>query len=319
MNLLYNSIVNKHDTGMHPESGKRFERLGPLEETAPLDGFPFLKLVHSEHHIEKVRVASEVGAYLDQDTFTSPGSFEAACHAVGLAIKAAHTGNFALVRPPGHHAHANRASGFCLFNNIAVAVQQLVNEGKRVAIFDFDGHYGDGTCDIFYHTDQVLFWSIHQYPAYPGNGFIDEIGAGKGKGFTLNVPLPPGSADDIFMDAVMHFLPLVKQFQPDVMALSAGFDAHQHDILLDLNVSTDVFYKIGKLMRENFERVFAVLEGGYNVIEMPKCLKSFLAGYNNEPNPCLEEPTLSGLRVWETYEINVYSALGQLRPYWKEA
>lgn len=319
MNLLYNSIVNKHDTGMHPESGKRFERLGILPEIEAEDGFPFLKLVHDKHYIEKVRMASQVGAYLDQDTFTSPGSFEAACHAVGLAIKAAERGDFALVRPPGHHAHAKRASGFCLFNNIAVATQKLVNEGRRVAIFDFDGHFGDGSCDIFYRTNKVLFWSIHQYPAFPGNGFIDEIGKGRGKGFSLNVPLPPGSGDDIFMDAVAHFLPIVKQFQPDVLALSAGFDAHQYDLLLDLKVSTDFYYKLGELLRQNFETVFAVLEGGYNVIEMPKCLNCFLAGFNGQDNPSTEEPTQSGMRVWETYEINVYGALSHLRPFWKDA
>ncbi len=317
MNLLYNEIVNLHDTGMHPESKKRFDRLRPLQETPTMNGRSYLKLVHSHDYIEKVKMSCQVGAYLDPDTITSEGSFKAASHAVGLAVKAAQGGDFALIRPPGHHAYQSRASGFCLFNNIAIATQYLVNQGKRVAIFDFDGHFGDGTCDIFYFTDDVLFWSIHQYPAFPGNGFIDEIGDGKGKGFSINVPLPPGSADDIFMDAVRHFLPILKEFQPDVVAVSAGFDAHQYDLLLDLRVSTNAFYEIGQLLRENFEQVFAVLEGGYNVLEMPKCLLSFLAGFNGEDLPHPEEPTQSGLRVWETYEINVYGALSALRPYWK--
>lgn len=317
MDLLYNEIVNQHDTGMHPESQKRFERMRPIKETDAVDGSSYLSLVHYPDYIEKVKMSCQVGAYLDPDTITSPGSFLAASHAVGLTIQAAKSGNFALVRPPGHHAYANRASGFCLFNNIAIAAQYLVNQGKKVAIFDFDGHFGDGTCDTFYFTDEVLFWSIHQYPAFPGTGFIDEIGEGKGKGFSINVPLPPGSGDDIFMASIMHFLPILKQFQPDVVGVSAGFDAHQYDMLLDLNVSTDSYYKIGQLLKENFDDVFCVLEGGYNIFEMPKCLSSFLAGYNGEVPAELEKPTQSQLRVWESFEINLYGALSGLSPYWK--
>ena len=146
---------------------------------------------------------------------------------------------------------------------------------------------------------------------------MNEIGVGKGKGYTINIPLPPGSGDDIFLDAIEHTLPIAKQFQPDVVAVSAGFDAHQYDLLLDLRVSTYSFHKIGQLLRQNFDHVFATLEGGYNVQALRKSLLSFVAGYNDEqPYVELEEQILSGMRVWETYEMYLHGALGQLKPYW---
>ncbi|MCB0675857.1 MAG: histone deacetylase family protein, partial [Saprospiraceae bacterium] len=218
--------------------------------------------------------------------------------------------------PPGHHAYPDRASGFCLFNNVAIAAQYYVEQGKRVLIFDFDGHLGDGTSHIFYRTDQVLYWSLHQYPAFPGHGFTNEIGEGSGRGFTVNVPLPPGSADDIFWDGIQQFLPIARQFQPDIVAVSAGFDAHRYDLLLELNVTANTFYRIGQLLRDEFEQVFATLEGGYNVEELPKCTFNFIAGINSQPMPYYEEPMTSGLRVWETYEINAHAAMGALRHHW---
>ncbi|NJK83593.1 MAG: histone deacetylase [Saprospiraceae bacterium] len=204
------------------------------------------------------------------DTMTSPHSFLVASAGVGFAMRAMEEKSFAIMRPPGHHAYPDKASGFCLFNAIAVVAQSLVNEGKKVLIFDFDGHLGDGTEAIFYNTDQVLFWSLHQYPAFPGNGYIDEIGIGKGKGYSINVPLPAGSGDDIFLKAVQEFMPIAEQFKPDVVAVSAGFDAHLYDLLLGLRVTGSTYYKIGAMLKERFEHVFALLEGGYNLEYMPK-------------------------------------------------
>ncbi len=317
MRLHYNSIYLGHETGMHPENPKRLELFQGLEEMPVFNGEDFLPLVHSEEYIDKVKRASAVGGHIDPDTVTSPGTYAAAVHAVGATLQAAVYKDFALVRPPGHHAYPRHAGGFCLFNNIAVAARQLANEGKRVLILDFDGHLGDGTCEIFYDTDEVMYWSVHQYPAFPGHGFVDEIGRGKGEGFTINLPLPPGSADDIYLDAIKASLSIAKQFQPDVVALSAGFDAHQYDLLLDLKVSHTGFYELGQLLREQFDNMFATLEGGYNVVELHKGVNSFLAGMNGEPNPNPEEKTISGLRVWETYEINLHAALGRLHKFWK--
>ncbi|MFN3786513.1 MAG: hypothetical protein ACK4RS_06695, partial [Thiothrix sp.] len=188
---------------------------------------------------------------------------------------------------------------------------------KRVVIFDFDGHLGDGTSHIFYNTDQVLYWSMHQYPAFPGHGFVDEIGEGAGKGFTINIPLPPGSGDDIFMHAMNHFLPVAEQFEPDVFAVSAGFDAHQYDPLLQLKASGNTFYSIGWMLSERFPKLFATLEGGYNLDYLKRSIYNFQAGINHEPNPFPEEPTMSSMRVWETYDVYLHSVIGKLTPYWK--
>lgn len=316
MNFIYNSIFLQHDTGMHPENRKRLSSFDYLPNTPLPDGRNYLELVHSPAYIEHVQRACAAGMPLDEDTLTSPASFQVAVSGVGATMLALERQDFALVRPPGHHAYPDRASGFCYFNNIAIAARHLANEGKKVLILDFDGHLGDGTEYIFYNDNQVLFWSLHQYPAFPGNGYVNEIGEGKGKGFTINVPLPVGSGDDIFINGIESFLPIAEAFQPDVVAISAGFDAHQYDLLLGLRVTADCYYKIGYLLRERFPYIFAVLEGGYNVEELPKCVHNFVAGINGDKMPFEEKPTVSGMRVWESYDLNLHTVISNLSDYW---
>ena len=317
MEIIFDPIFLQHTQSGHPENRRRLEGFEALPEKIVENGSDYLGLVHHQNYIERVKRACKHQRWLDPDTPAYSESFEVACRAVGATLEASERNGFALIRPPGHHAYFNHASGFCLFNNIAIATQRLVQEGKRVAIFDFDGHLGDGTSDFFYRTDQVLYWSTHQFPAFPGKGWYTEIGDEKGKGFTINVPLPPMSGDDIFMDSVRSILPLVEQFQPDVLAVSAGFDAHLYDPLLQLRLSSTSFFNVGVLLKSAFPNMFAALEGGYNIEELPRCVYNFIAGVEGKEIPSPEAETESSREVWETYELNLHSLLGLLSEYYK--
>ncbi|MCK5282423.1 MAG: histone deacetylase [Nanoarchaeota archaeon] len=302
---------------MHPENKKRLESCGSLGETKIENGEKYLELVHTKEYIAQVKEACKKGGHLDRDTTVSEKSYEAATYAVGATVMASQQDGFALVRPPGHHAYPSKSSGFCIFNNIAIAAQKLVNEGKKVMIFDFDAHLGDGTEKFFYNSDKVLYWSLHQFPAFPGGGNVNEIGEGKGKGYTINVPLPPGSGDEIYMNAVQRFMPIAEQFKPDIVAVSAGFDAHQHDLLLDLRLSMNTYYKLGKLLSGKFRNVFAALEGGYNIETFPKCLFNFIDGINKKEMRFKERTTDSRIIAIDEFEARAYMLEKNLSEFWK--
>ena len=316
MDIIYNDVFLQHDTGMHPENKKRLEAFNEIPQTEIPHSEDYLEIVHTKEYIQRVKDSCNPGGHLDQDTVVSPRSFEAAVKAVNATVMASENGDFALVRPPGHHAYPGHSSGFCLFNNVAIATQKLVNENQKVLIFDFDGHLGDGTSKIFNSTDKVMYWSLHQYPAFPGGGNADEIGEGNGNGFTINVPLPSTGGDDIYLEAVKRFMPIALQFDPDVVAISAGFDSHQYDLLLDLRLTMNAYYETGKILRDNFKRMFATLEGGYNVEILHKCVTNFLNGINGEKMTYEERGTDSRIMTIDEFEHRMDALDRNLKPYW---
>ena len=210
MQLIYNKLFLEHKTESHPERPERLLAFDNLDESTIENGEKYLKLIYDDKYIEKIKNASAKEINLDADTYTNKKSYEVACYAVGASIKAAKQNDFALIRPPGHHATADKAMGFCLFNNIAIACKWFNERGKKVLLLDIDGHHGNGSQDIFYNTNNVLYISMHQYPAYPGTGWVNEIGEGKGKYYNINMPLPAYTSDDLFIGILSKILPVIK-------------------------------------------------------------------------------------------------------------
>ena len=280
----------EHDTGAHPEGPGRIpaierelERrdwLGYQRREAPAVGLDVLTRVHPRAHVDSVRAVSESGGgAFDADTLASAGSYDAALHAAGgacamvesLLAGQARVG-FCGLRPPGHHAEPTTAMGFCLFNNVAVAVRHALDAlgAGRVFVLDWDVHHGNGTNDIFHATDAVLFASIHQSPLYPGTGPLEDRGSGSGEGFTLNVPVPPRSGEPEWLSLVEHIvMPAARAFEPDLVLVSAGFDAHRADPLADCRLESGSFAAMALHVRALADEVGApvgaVLEGGYDL------------------------------------------------------
>jgi len=283
MKVLFHKQFLEHNIDSDAEGAYRILPFADSYEAEEFDGEPYLSLVHSERYIEYIKEACESHDTVAEVMLT-PASYKAARLAVGLTIQASRSGDFALVRPPGHHAWREKAAGFCFFNNIAIAVQNLVNEGKRVLIFDFDSHHGDGTQSVFYDTDQVMFCSIHQHYAFPFTGFPEETGKDKGVGYTANFPLIAGSGDKEYLEAVDKAIIRGQQFKPDIVAVSAGFDGYYKDRLLGLQITQKAYYETGFRLRRSFKEIFAVLEGGYHH-DLKECVEKFIEGIHKGALP----------------------------------
>jgi len=280
----------EHETGLHPERPDRIRAIEERLERVGWHGFErceapavdraLLEQVHFHEYVAAIQAYCERGGgAIDADTIVGPGSWEAALRSAGAAVELverllsgrASTG-FAASRPPGHHAKQARAMGFCLFNNVALAATHALREHsiERVLILDWDVHHGNGTNDIFARSAQVLYISIHQAGLYPGTGEVSDHGSGDGIGFTLNLPVPPGSGDEVFCGLVdLRVVPLARQFEPELVLVSAGFDAHSEDPLADCLVTDTGYGRMTAAMRDLGAEldvpVGLVLEGGYEL------------------------------------------------------
>jgi acetoin utilization deacetylase AcuC-like enzyme len=322
----------EHDTGGHPENRRRItaieeamsdrDWLGMELVEAPAATREQLERVHSAAHVDSIEeLSARGGGPIDLDTVASAGSWNAAQHAAGGAVHAAERlvsdGGFAFcgLRPPGHHAERGRAMGFCLFNNVAVASAHAIAElgVERVLVLDWDVHHGNGTEAIFYGSPQVLYASIHQSPLYPGTGGATDSGSGEGEGFTVNLPVPPGSGSDEFLSLVQTIVvPIARELRPGLLCISAGYDAHRDDPLANCEVDDEGYRDMAATMRDLGAElgvpVLICLEGGYSLGALSRSVVATLEAFagDHEPRAAPPEPAAAfreGLaRFWPVLE-----------------
>jgi acetoin utilization deacetylase AcuC-like enzyme len=316
----------------HPEAPARLsaieatlaERdwLGWERREAPAATEEDLTRIHSPAHVERIRrLCEEGGGGIDVDTFAGPLSYEAALRAAGGAcemtralLRGEASAGFCAVRPPGHHAEPERAMGFCLFDNIAIAAAVGIAElgVERVFVFDWDVHHGNGTCEAFRRRADVLFASIHQGGIFPGTGALGDAGSGPGEGYTINLPVPAGSEEDVWLSLLEHVvLPAADAFAPQLVLVSAGFDAHRDDPLAECRLDPPSFARMACLVRDAAAGwgapVGAVLEGGYSLPALANSVVATLEAFGGEgevasvaPDPILTSRAASHVgNYWE--------------------
>jgi len=304
--LGYDDMFLQHLTGQHPERPARltsiietlkqnqlYDKLFPVDHN--IDPDPWILQIHSAEYVARLKSSCENGMpFIDSpDSAICADSYEVARRAVAVTLRACDlimTGvaenGFCPLRPPGHHAEQDRSLGFCLFNNIAVASRYLQRHHglKRILILDWDVHHGNGTQNTFLRDDSVFYCSMHQHPAtlFPGTGWPNEFGEGPGRGYTLNLPLEPGAADQECLELYNdNFLPVAREFRPDFILISAGFDGHYQDPLAQLNMTEAGFeqliHQTKDLARQYCQgRLLSLLEGGYHLGALANCVKQHI-------------------------------------------